>query len=191
MTSDLWWGLLITRLFYTERLATVTICDSPRGPVSKVCAPTTSMLLLSITKLTCLHWILDNPLRDSMTPAATCLAWKTNYFILPGSRCCVSKGEVAFVKLRGDRGLSPGHPTKCFMFACWPALGLTGAICPRIRFSLNNHPGAFVVSNDYASHGSGTLLNVLLIWMALDGMISFRGAFAQHTNFLDKWGTPK
>lgn len=84
--------------------------------------------------------------------------------------------EVALGKLRADRGLSPGHPTKCFMSACWPDLGLTEAICSRIRFSLNHHPGAFVASHDYASHGSGTLLSVLFSWVALDGMICFRGA---------------
>lgn len=70
-----------------------------------------------------------------------------------------SGGEVVFGN--EDRGLGSGRPTKRFMSVCWPALGLTGAICTRIRFSLNHHPGAFVASNDYASYGSGSLLSVL------------------------------
>lgn len=121
-----------------------------------------------------------NLLWRSLAPDGTCPSPQTDYFTRPGTT-----GQVACGELRERQGLSWGRPTRAVMTnACWHALGLTGAICSRIRFSLNHHSGAFVCLQCLCQTRNGFAIECIIllsgVWME---WFVFKGLCDQHTNF--------
>lgn len=90
---------------------------------------------------------------------------KKNYSEDPGSWCCVSGREVAFGKLREDRGLRSYHLTKCFIL---PAGLLWGHRLQEQILTKSPSWGFRCLSQLH--HRSSTLSSALFSWVALDGL---------------------